>query len=149
MKHLLEFLNWLLARLTHLIKQLNRGRFEYSIGLAVSKKKGGGKMLELTITNEQKVNVQLHPVTSGGNPAPVDGAPAWSVVSGDATVQPASDGMSADLVSSDNPGDTVFMVTADADLGTGVEPISDTITLHTQHANAAALGLTASDPVPK
>lgn len=138
----------LLKEIRRLLKRLGKPHFEYAIYVS-PKKKGGGKMLELTITNEQKVNVQLHPVTAAGNPAPVDGAPQWSVVSGNATVQAASDGMSADLISSDDPGDTVFMVTADADLGEGVEPISDTITLHTQHANAAALGLTASDPVPK
>ena len=108
-------------------------------------------MLELTILTTQKINVTVHPVDNEvpPQPAPVDGPPAWSVVSGDGTVQPASDGMSADLISPDNPGDTVFMVTADADLGSGVEPISDTITLHSQHPHAASLGLVAGEPQPK
>ncbi len=106
-------------------------------------------MLEITITNEQQVNVTLHPVTETGKPAQVDGAPTWTVQSGDATVTPAADGLSADLISSDTPGDTQILVEADADLGSGVITISDIITLHVAHANAANLGLVAGDPTPK
>jgi len=106
-------------------------------------------MLEINITNEQQVNVTLHPVTATGRPAPVDGAPTWTVQSGDSTVTAASDGMSADLISSDTPGDTVILVEADADLGQGVVPISDIIQLHVAGAQAAALGLVAGDPTPK
>ena len=131
-------------------KILRRGQLHFAFGVGpVTNKTKGKTMLELTITNEQKVNVQLHPVTGAGNPAPVDGAPVWSVVSGNSTVTPATDGMTADLISSDDPGDTIFMVSADADLGSGVVTISDTITLHVNHALAASLGLTASDPVNK
>lgn len=108
-------------------------------------------MLEITITNEQQVNVTLHPVTSGQppRPAPVDGAPTWAVQTGDSTVNVAADGLSADLISSDTPGDTVILVSADADLGPGVETITDLITLHVQGAHAANLGLVAGDPTPK
>jgi len=134
-----------------LIKQHRQAHFCYSIGLAINKMEGGETaMLDLTINNEQKIPVTLHPETlPGHHPAPVDGVPVWSVVSGNATVVPAEDGMSAFLVSSDDPGDTIFMVSADADMGEGVVTISDTITLHTQHAMAANLGLSAGDPVPK
>ncbi len=106
-------------------------------------------MLEINITNEQQVNVTLHPVTAAGRPAEVDGAPTWEVVSGNSTVTPAGDGLSADLVSSNDPGDTDFIVHADADLGEGVIDISDIIRLHVAHANAANLGLVAGDPTPK
>jgi hypothetical protein len=106
-------------------------------------------MLEVTITNEQQVLVTLHPVTAAGHPAPVDGPPQWSVISGDSTFQPAADGLSCELISSDNPGDTDFQVTADADLGQGVIPITDIVRLTVAHANAANLGLTAGDPTPK
>ena len=106
-------------------------------------------MLEITITNEQQVNVVLHPVTATGRPATVDGAPTWTVQSGDSTVTAAGDGLSADLISSDTPGDTEILVQADADLGEGVIPISDIIRLTVSHANAANLGLVAGDPTPK
>lgn len=106
-------------------------------------------MLEITITNEQQVNVTLHPVTATGRPAPVDGAPTWTVQSGNSTVNPAADGLSADLISSDTPGDTEILVEADADLGQGIVPISDIIRLSVAGAMAANLGLVAGDPTPK
>jgi hypothetical protein len=106
-------------------------------------------MSEVTITNEQKIKVTLSPVTATGKPAQLDGAPVWSVVSGDSTVVPAADGLSADLISSDMPGDTVFLVDGDADLGSGVEDIQDTITLHVEGAHAQNLGLIFGTPEPK
>lgn len=105
--------------------------------------------LELKITNEQKVTVTLHPVTDSGKPAKLDGSPAWTVISGNSQVVVAEDGLSAELVSADDPGDTIVSVKADADLGEGVEEIADTITLSVIGATAKNLGLTASQPVPK
>lgn len=105
--------------------------------------------IEVSISNEQKVPITVSPKTDTGKPAKLDGAPVWSVVSGDSTVVPAADGLSADLVSSDTPGDTVFLVDGDADLGSGVEDVQDTITLHVLGANAKNLGLAAGTPVAK
>jgi len=106
-------------------------------------------MLEVSITNEQKVNVTLKPVTATGKPASVDGVPTWEVVTGNSTVQAAADGMSADLISADDPGDTDFLVKADADLGSGVTEISDIVRLSVAGAQAANLGLSAGEPTPK
>jgi len=106
-------------------------------------------MVEITITNEQKVPVSLAPVTQTGKPAKLDGAPKWSVMSGDGTVVPGPDGLTAELVSGESPGDTVYLVEADANLGEGVESIADTITLHVEGARAANLGLTVGTAVPK
>lgn len=102
--------------------------------------------MEKSITNEQKIKLTLTPVTPGGHPAPIDGAPAWSVVSGASTVVPAEDGLSAYLVSEDGIGDTTFLVEADADLGEGKETIQDTILLHVGHPKATSLGLSAGEP---
>ncbi len=106
--------------------------------------------LELTITNAQKVDVTARPTTGSGKPAKLDGALTVSVQSGDSTVtqDPASPLMFT-LVSSDTPGDTVYLVDGDADLGSGVEDIQDTITLHVTGENAKNLGLTAAPPVDK
>lgn len=106
-------------------------------------------MIEIKITNEQKVKVSLTPVTDTGKPAKLDGKPTWEVVSGFSTIAVDPDGMSADLVSEDNPGTTVFAVAADADLGEGVEEVADTITLTVEGARARNLGLTAAAPVAK
>jgi hypothetical protein len=123
-------------------------RFNFVVGLAVNKRKVI-PMLELTITNEQKIPVTLAPTTAAGKPAELDGPAKFSVISGSSTVVAGEDGKSAELISSDTPGDTVFLVEADADLGEGVETISDTITLHVAGARAANLGLTAGTAVPK
>lgn len=126
----------------------NRARFDLSIGQPEPKEERKN-MLAVKISNEQKVKITLTPKTDTGKPAKLDGAPVWTVVSGDSTVVPAPDGLSADLVSSDTPGDTVFLVDADADLGTGVEDLQETITLTVTGANAKNLGLSADAPVPK
>lgn len=107
-------------------------------------------MLAITITNSQKVTVTLKPTTLSGKPAKVDGAPTWAVQSGDSTVEASADGLSASLVSSDTPGDTVYVVEADVNLSPeGVENIQDTITLTVVGENAANLGLVASTPEDK
>lgn len=106
-------------------------------------------MLELKITNEQKIEVKLNPVSQGGKPVQLDGKPDWTVLSGDATVEPSEDGLSAFLVSGDNPGDTQVLVEADADLGEGKVTVSDTIKLTVEGALAENLGLSAGEPVQK
>lgn len=104
---------------------------------------------EVTLTNEQKVSATLNITTDTGKPAKVDGAPAWVVISGNSTVTSADDGLSAVITSSDDPGDTVILIKADADLGEGVEEISDTATVHVVGATAKNLGLTLGTPEPK
>lgn len=99
----------------------------------------------ITITNEQKVQVTLAPMTEAGNPATLDGAPVWAVTAGDATLEVAEDGLSAYLISGE-PGNSVITVTADADLGEGVVNIVDTIDLAVVPASASQLGLLAGTP---
>lgn len=105
--------------------------------------------LELTITNEEKIQITIRPVTNQGSPALLDGPPSWVVLSGESTVEPAPDGLSAYLISGDNLGDTLVQVEADADLGAGVVTIMDTVLLHVAGALAVNLGLTAGTPEPK
>lgn len=106
--------------------------------------------LDLTITNEEKVKVTLAPVTSTNKPAKLDGTPEWVTISGPAKLEPASNGLSAYLISDDtNVSDSVFQVNADADLGEGTETISDLITLHVSNAHAKNLGIVAGQPEAK
>jgi hypothetical protein len=148
LSHQIKHLGEAICKLTQALEKIDKpsARFNVSFGQPKNKEIN---MQETTITNEQKVNVTLKPVTDTGKPAKLDGAPAWSVVSGDATVVPAADGLSADLVSSDTPGVSVFLVDGDADLGSGVEDIQETITLHVAGANAKNLGISFGSPVPK
>lgn len=122
--------------------------FDFKIGLPQTKQRSN-TMLDLTITDEQKVQVTITPVTATGKPAKLDGAPTWTVQSGESTVSVAPDGLSAFLISADNADETLILVEADADLGAGVTTISDSIQLHVQGAQASSLGLTAAAPVPK
>lgn len=105
--------------------------------------------VSVKLSNEQKVKVTLTPVTDTGKPAKLDGAPTWEVISGGATLAVAPDGLSADLISADDPGDSEILVKADADLGEGVEEISDVIQLSVVGATAKNLGLTVGTPEPK
>lgn len=115
-------------------------------------------MLEGSIGDTQMVLVTLHP------DGPVDGVPQWSVVSGNSTLlsDPAhpswdstlADGMQMFLVSETlpagdpGPDDTEYQVSADVDMGAGMQTISESIMLHVVNM-ASTLGLTASMPVAK
>lgn len=103
-------------------------------------------MFEVSLTNEQKVAVTLAPVTQKGKPVEVENI-EFSVVSGNCTVeQDLEDPKKATIISSDDPGSSEVLVEADADLGEGVETISDVIKVVVAGARAANLGLTIGTP---
>lgn len=105
--------------------------------------------LNLKSTTEQKVLVKLAPKTASGHDAKVDGKPVWTVTSGDATVEPSEDGLSAYLVSADTAGKATWTVEADADLGEGVTTITDGGEYEYTDPLAENLGATADEPVTK
>src|SRR5262249_46251896 len=75
-------------------------------------------------TDQYFPNVVLSITNAAGDPAPVEGAPVWA--SSDETVlsvQPANDGMSA-VVLTVAPGTGRVTVSADADVGEGVNTIT-------------------------
>ena len=146
MKYLRKLLKFLRR---HTRKNKQPGRFNWSIGPAINKDQTKGLMLQIKITNEQKIPVTLAPVTATGKPAQTDGKPVFSVISGDSTLEVSEDGLTVTLISSDTPGDTQVLVKADADLGEGVEEISDIIQLTVEGARAASLGLSVGTAVPK
>jgi hypothetical protein len=126
-------------------KAREKWHFNYAIGLPMHKL-GGSKMLDLTITNEQKVLVTVNPVTDAGNPVTLDGPITVEVNSGDGMFDVQPDEVSVSLISGVGLGDTVFTISGDADLGAGVETVSDVVNLHVEGAKAAALGLVAGTP---
>lgn len=105
--------------------------------------------MNITITNEQQVNVKLAPVSAKGKPVALDGAPVWAVTAGSCTIVPSADGLSCLIVSGDDAGDSEITVSADADLGEGVVTISDAIRVTVNGAQAQSLGLTADAPTTK
>ena len=125
-------------------RKMRRCWLTYRIGLCKPKEKI--MPLEISITNEQKVKVTLAPVTDAGKPAPLDGKPGWSLISGNAEIIPSEDGLSCDIVSGDTPGDSEILVEADAHLGEEVETVSDVIKVTVIGAMAKNLGLTVGEP---
>jgi len=141
-----------IRKLRHLIFQrCGTGRhavgFSYRLGLPKLKTKAQ-TMLDITITNEQEIPLTLIPTTETGQPAKLDGIPTVTVISGNSTASVAEDGTIV-LRSADEPGDSDFLVEADADLGAGVQTISDIVHLHVSGAMAKNLGLTAGTPRAK
>lgn len=141
-------------KLSHLISQgCGKGRratgFGFIVGLPTNKEKDPTMPLELKITNEQQVKVTLAPKTDTGKPASLDGMPSWAVITGNSRLNVSEDGLSAMLVSADDPGDTEVLIKADADLGEGIEEISDILKLSVIGATAKNLGMTAGTPEAK
>jgi hypothetical protein len=126
-------------------------------------------MAEGTINDTQMTLVTLHPDGT------VDGAPQWSVVSGNSTMlgDPAvwdaanlfpdahaawdaalPEGYQMFLVSEtladteDGPVDTEYLAQADVDKGTGVELLTESLTLHVVN-RATTLGVTMSMAIGK
>lgn len=100
----------------------------------------------IILTDEQQVSVTVAFTTAAGNPATVDGVPTWqSSNEAVATVTPASDGLSA-LVVSTGLGVAQVSVQADADLGSGTRLISGLLDVDVRAAEAVAASLVAGTP---
>lgn len=99
----------------------------------------------IAMTNEEKRLIVVQPTTAAGNPAPVDGAATFSVTSGMCTITQV-DALSAYVVSGAEPGDSTVTMSVDADLGAGIVPVMDTMTVHVTSASAASLEVIVGAP---
>jgi hypothetical protein len=103
----------------------------------------------LALQNDQQVTASIQPVDAKGNPAKVDGIPEWTSSSADvAVVQAAPDGLSATVAGVDI-GTCQVNVSADADLGEGVKPLTGTLDVEVVAGSAVALSITTGTPEPK
>lgn len=101
----------------------------------------------MTLRDDQQVGLTIAITDKKGNPAQVDGAPTWA--SSDetvVTVTAAADGMSANVVAV-APGSARVVVTADADLGAGVTPLTGTLDFSVTAGGATAIAITPGTPV--
>ena len=107
--------------------------------------------LDLSLTSEQKQHVTVSPKTAAGNAAELDGPVTVDVTSGPGTVEVDADGKGFTVITPDvvDGTPTIYNVKGDADLGEGVETISDVVTLTTTAPKAASFGLVADAPVAK
>lgn len=99
--------------------------------------------VELTVLQKMTGLTISSPVDRKGNPAPIDGPPAWS--SSDesvATVVASGDGMFADIIATGVPGVAVVTVSGDADLGEGTTTIETPINVSVVSEQAVGFGLT-------
>jgi hypothetical protein len=103
-------------------------------------------MATVTIKDRQQFTVGIAPKSKAGNPAPVQGIPAWS--SSDETVllvTPAEDGMSAVVKAVGPTGAASVKVSADADLGEGVKTIEGILNVGVEAGEAADFGFVVGD----
>ena len=115
--------------------------------------------IEKDITHDKKLRIVANPIDRDGNAARVDGAldvlqiiAGAGSTGGGGSTQPGAQPLEIFLLPDDGfLGDLVFDVGADADLGTGVRRISDTVTLHVSAPvpEAVGLGLIVGEPEPK
>lgn len=106
-------------------------------------------MIEIKLSTEEKVKATISPMTPGSKPAPVDGEASWTVTAGDATVEVLEGGFSAFLVSGDTASESKIMVSVDADMGEGVQTVSQEVSLVCSLPSATTLGFSTEAPVLK
>lgn len=103
--------------------------------------------MQLKVTNKLPLSLKL--VDKFGNPAPVDGAPVWSLTNPAlGTLNVAADGMSAELVPAGPLGSFSVQVSADADLGEGVKTIFGELPIDLIGGDAVSVVIEAGTPVP-
>ena len=104
----------------------------------------------LVLPNDHKVTASIQPVDAKGNPATIDGLAAWSSSStAIVTVTNVSaDSLSADVVPGTALGTAQINVTADADLGSGVQTINGVLDVQVVAGQAVGFTITTSPAVP-
>lgn len=104
--------------------------------------------LDISFDDTQRMRgITLNPTKSNGQPTTIDGLATVAVQSGDATANVENDG--SITVTSGTPGSSQILVSADADLGSGVVTISDVINVTIVGSLAVNLGLQPGTVEPK
>lgn len=107
------------------------------------------EVTHMEMRDDQQVLLTIQPVDAKGKPAVVDGAPVWAASDETViTVQDSADGLSA-MVLGVAPGSARVVVTADADLGSGITPLTGTLDFTITGGSAVALTITAGIPAPQ
>jgi len=107
-------------------------------------------MINATCTTDQKVKITANPRKPTGGPTALDGDLDVTVASGAGTSEPVDGDPKSFYVSSDEPGETTFVVKGKADLGAGATvDIEDVVVLTVVGRNAHAFGLYAGAHEPK
>jgi len=104
----------------------------------------------LVLPNDHKVTASIQPVDAKGNPATIDGLASWSSSSADivTVTNVSADSLSADVVPGTALGSAQINVTADADLGSGVQTINGVLDVQVVAGQAVGFVITTAPPVP-
>lgn len=106
------------------------------------------KVTHMNLKVNQKLPLTIVIKDVGGNLAPVDGVPVWSLTAPEMGVmEVAEDGMSAVLTPAGTLGAVVVQVNADADLGEGVTTIIGQLPVDVVAGDAAVIEITAGTPI--
>jgi len=109
---------------------------------------GGQLLVALSMTVTQQVGLSVTFTDSKGNPASVDGVPTWLCDNTDVlALIPAGDGRSCLAQAVGAVGTSTISMTADADMGSGVEPIIGTLEVQVTAGKATQVVITAGTPV--
>lgn len=106
-------------------------------------------MVEIKCSSEGKRHFSVNPKTKGGNEARIDGAVQYEVLEGDAEVIPDEEGNGAYLVSGAEGVTSRIKVSADADLGEGVQTIETEISFVVTAPQANDLGISVGEEEAK
>lgn len=98
-------------------------------------------MITQKITTEEFFIATLSPLNKRGHPAPVDGKPTWTLEGDAVTTEVSEDGMSCKVIPTGNDGTSTIHISADADVGEGIETIEDSLDVVCSHPRASSLGL--------
>lgn len=106
--------------------------------------------MEARFSSVEEVDVDVSFENALEEVVAVDGIPTWQVEDSTiATLTVAADGRSAVLRSTGVAGNTRVIVTADADLGEGVVPITGVLDVSVSQSGAIAVNFSVSTPRPR
>lgn len=104
-------------------------------------------MKTVQLGTDQKVKISLAPTTADGTAAEVQNATATAT--GDVAITPVDGETNAWWAAAGAEGVSTVEITGDADLGEGVNNITDTVELTVVAAEANNLGITVGTPEAK
>jgi hypothetical protein len=106
--------------------------------------------MPLILLDSQKVLLGVEPLNRAGNPAPIEGKPAWSSSDESVlTVVVSEDGLSAYAITTGKLGTAQISAKADADLGEGVREITAVWDVEVKPGDAVLLNPKAGTPEEK
>ena len=106
------------------------------------------KVTHMNLKIDQNLPLSIAVKDRRGNPAALDGAPAWSVTVPElAVLEVAEDGLSAVLKPTGIVGSLVVQVSGDADLGEGEKTLLGELPVELIAAEAVTIAIAAGEPV--